>query len=51
MNHVQENEREADHRMPSWREVYLYFLFLCFVNLGGPVAQFTMMFNHILAKR
>jgi chromate transporter len=51
MNHVQENERDADHRMPSWREVFLYFLFLGFVNIGGPVAQITMMFNHIVEKR
>jgi chromate transporter len=51
MNHVQENERDADHRMPSWREVFLYFLFLGFVNIGGPVAQITMMFNHMVEKR
>src|ERR1700757_1071305 len=50
MNHVQENERDADHRMPSWREVFLYFLFLGFVNIGGPVAQITMMFNHMVEK-
>jgi chromate transporter len=41
----------ADHRMPSWREVFLYFLFLGFVNIGGPVAQITMMFNHMVEKR
>src|ERR1700756_2235693 len=51
MNHVQENERDADHRMPSWREVFLYFLFLGFVNVGGPVAQITMMYNHMVEKR
>jgi chromate transporter len=38
-------------RMPSWREVFLYFLFLGFVNIGGPVAQITMMFNHMVEKR
>ena len=37
--------------MPSWREVFLYFLFLGFVNIGGPVAQITMMFNHMVEKR
>ena len=37
--------------MPSWREVSLYFLFLGFVNIGGPVAQITMMFNHMVEKR
>jgi len=51
MNDVQQNERDADHRMPSWREVFLYFLFLGFVNIGGPVAQITMMFNHMVEKR
>jgi chromate transporter len=39
------------HEMPSWREVFLYFLFLGFVNIGGPVAQITMMFNHMVEKR
>jgi chromate transporter len=51
MNGVQENERDADHQMPPWREVFLYFLFLGFVNIGGPVAQITMMFNHMVEKR
>jgi chromate transporter len=39
------------HQMPSWREVFLYFLLLGFVNVGGPVAQITMMFNHMVEKR
>src|SRR5215813_10826374 len=44
--------REPDgDAMPSWREVFLYFLFLGFVNIGGPVAQITMMFNHMVEKR
>src|ERR1700756_5890130 len=51
MNHVQKNERDDDHQMSSWREVFLYFLFLGFVNIGGPVAQITMMFNHMVEKR
>ena len=25
-----------DHELPSWREVFLYFLMLGFVNVGGP---------------
>ena len=37
--------------MPSWREVFLYFLFLGFVNIGGPVAQITMMYNHMVERR
>jgi chromate transporter len=51
MNHDQQNESDTDHRMPSWREVFLYFLFLGFVNIGGPVAQIKMMFNHMVEKR
>ena len=38
-------------RSPSWREAFLYFLFLGFVNVGGPVAQITMMYNHMVEKR
>src|SRR5436853_6503932 len=37
--------------MPPWREVFLYFLFLGFVNVGGPVAQITMMYNHMVERR
>jgi len=44
-------KNDAGDRMPSWREVFLYFLFLGFVNIGGPVAQITMMFNHMVEKR
>jgi chromate transporter len=51
MNHDQRNEPKAEDQMPSWREVFLYFLFLGFVNIGGPVAQITMMFNHMVEKR
>jgi len=46
-----QNTSNADHQMPSWREVFSYFLFLGFVNVGGPVAQITMMFNHMVEKR
>lgn len=41
---------EGDH-MPSWREVFLYFLMLGFINIGGPVAQITMMYNHMVERR
>src|SRR5437762_12442161 len=44
------NDSTPDHQMPSWREVFLYFLFLGFINIGGPVAQITMMFNHMVEK-
>jgi chromate transporter len=37
--------------MPSWREVFLYFLTLGFINVGGPVAQITMMYNHMVERR
>ena len=40
---TKESKSELSHQMPSWREVFLYFLFLGFVNVGGPVAQITMM--------
>jgi len=39
------------NQMPSWREVFLYFLMLGFVNIGGPVAQITMMYNHMVERR
>src|SRR6202521_3302540 len=42
---------EAGHQMPSSREVFLYFLMLGFVNIGGPVAQITMMYNHMVERR
>lgn len=37
--------------MPSWREVFLYFFTLGFINIGGPVAQITMMYNHMVERR
>jgi chromate transporter len=49
--HREQDDCAADHQMPSWRKVFLYFLFLGFVNIGGPVAQITMMFNHMVEKR
>jgi chromate transporter len=36
---------------PLWRDVFLYFLLLGFINVGGPVAQITMMYNHMVEKR
>src|SRR5215469_9552640 len=49
--HKEQTDLGADDQMPPWREVFLYFLFLGFVNIGGPVAQITMMFNHMVEKR
>ena len=48
------NLREPDapnENIPAWREVFLYFLVLGFINIGGPVAQITMMFNHMVERR
>jgi chromate transporter len=42
---------DADETMPSAREVFLYFLMLGFINIGGPVAQITMMFNQMVERR
>src|SRR6058998_202400 len=51
MNRHEQNDSDSGDQMPSWPEVFLYFLFLGFVNVGGPVAQITMMFNHMVEKR
>ena len=48
---AKENNSVEGELTQSWREVFLYFLFLGFVNIGGPVAQITMMFNHMVEKR
>lgn len=42
---------DEGHSMPSWRDVFLYFFYLGFVNIGGPVAQITMMYNHMVERR
>ena len=44
-------EPTEDLSMPSWREVFLYFLMLGFVNIGGPVAQITMMYDHMVERK
>jgi chromate transporter len=38
-------------RTPSRGEVFRYFLGLGFVNIGGPVAQITMLFQGIVERR
>ena len=38
-NNSEETERDEEQRLPASREVFLYFLLLGFVNVGGPVAQ------------
>ena len=47
----QPEPRTTGENMPAWREVFLYFLMLGFINIGGPVAQITMMFNHMVERR
>ncbi|MFN2493738.1 MAG: chromate efflux transporter [Pyrinomonadaceae bacterium] len=42
---------KEDHEMPPWRQVFLYFLMLGFINVGGPVAQISMMYNHMVERR
>lgn len=42
---------DDEHEMPSWREVFRYFLILGFINVGGPVAQITMMYHHMVERR
>src|SRR6266849_8211206 len=55
-NSMDEDEKpqtaiDEGDQMPSWRDVFLYFLMLGFVNVGGPVAQITMMYNHMVERR
>jgi chromate transporter len=40
-----------DEPIPPFRELFLYFLTLGFINVGGPVAQITMMFNQMVERR
>jgi len=49
-NNLQEPGAPTEN-MPARREVFLYFLMLGFINIGGPVAQITMMFNHMVERR
>ncbi len=43
--------RQHEDRLPSWGKVFSYFFLLGFINIGGPVAQITMMFNHMVEKQ
>jgi len=42
---------QGDLARPSWGEVFRYFVMLGFVNIGGPVAQITMMYNHMVERK
>jgi chromate transporter len=48
---AEETTPDEEHHMPASREVFLYFLLLGFINVGGPVAQITMMYNHMVERR
>jgi chromate transporter len=41
---------DQDEQMPAAREVFLYFLLLGFINIGGPVAQISMMYNKMVER-
>ena len=41
---------ETSEKIPNSREVFLYFLLLGFINIGGPVAQITMMYNKMVEQ-
>src|SRR5512138_979563 len=45
-----ESAQNQEEQMPAAREVFLYFLLLGFINIGGPVAQITMMFNKMVER-
>src|SRR5215831_10580076 len=44
------SDQTQEERMPTSREVFLYFLLLGFINIGGPVAQITMMYNKMVER-
>ena len=50
MNQQEYAGKNQDEQMPSAREVFLYFLLLGFINIGGPVAQITMMYNKMVER-
>src|SRR5512138_2354780 len=45
-----ESAQNQEEQMPAAREVFLYFLLLGFINIGGPVAQITMMYNKMVER-
>ena len=44
------SRNDQDEQMPAAPEVFLYFLLLGFINIGGPVAQITMMYNKMVER-
>ncbi len=45
------NKDQQEDHLPSWGKTFSYFLALGFINIGGPVAQITMMFNHMVERQ
>src|SRR6266487_1673223 len=50
MDQQESSNKNQDEQMPAAREVFLYFLLLGFINIGGPVAQITMMYNKMVER-
>lgn len=50
MDQEKVKDADQDEQMPPAREVFLYFLLLGFINIGGPVAQITMMYNKMVER-
>src|SRR5215213_8618634 len=50
MNEQEISNTNRDEQMPAAREVFLYFLLLGFINIGGPVAQITMMYTKMVER-
>src|ERR1700720_4767552 len=46
-----ELEDSVSNASPTRIQVFLYFLMLGFINIGGPVAQISMMYNHMVERR
>ncbi len=42
--------QKQEEQMPAARQVFLYFLLLGFINIGGPVAQITMMYHRMVER-
>jgi chromate transporter len=50
MDEPEISSTSQDEQMPPAREVFLYFILLGFINIGGPVAQITMMYNKMVER-
>src|SRR6266498_4950871 len=50
MDQKRSSSTGQDEQMPAAPEVFLYFLLLGFINIGGPVAQITMMYNKMVER-